>query len=324
MPGRELFPRLSAVVFLLSLGACTLAAQTETAPTHRVVAPYVDMGKVNNDSPLIPSDSGVHWYTLAFINAGSRCTPAWPGMKTLAEDATIQRHIQAVREHGGEIIVAFGGYNGTELAQACRDVKSLAAAYQQVISRYHPQAVDFDVEHLALEDPASIDRRSEALKKLATANPKLGIQLTLPALPSGMTAQSVNVLKSFLSHGVPLAVVNVMTMNYGPAVSEGGMGANAISAAKATQEQLKTLGTDVPIGITPMIGVNDSAGETFTLTDAAAVVGYALQNPRISLLAFWSAGRDNGGCAGTPSPSPTCSGIAQEAWAFTYIFAKFH
>jgi hypothetical protein len=314
---------MSTVAFLFTVAACTLAAQTRVTPAQRVFAPYADMGNANIDLPPMPTDSGIHWYTLAFINAGRGCTPAWPGMKTLAKDATIQEHIQAVREHGGEIIVAFGGYNGTELAQACGDAKLLAAAYQQVVSRYHAQAVDFDVEHLALADQASIDRRSEALMKLAAANPKLRIHLTLPAVPSGLTAESLNVLKSFLSHGVPLAVVNVMAMNYGSPVAEGGMGANAILAAKAAQVQLKTLGTDVAIGITPMIGVNDSAGETFTLADADAVVAYALQNPHIALLAFWSAGRDNGDCAGTASPLPSCSGIAQKAWAFTQIFSRF-
>ncbi len=47
-----------------------------------------------------------------------------------------------------------------------------------------------------------------------------------------------------------------------------------------------------------MIGVNDSAGETFTLEDAQVVVNYALANSdKIALLSFWSIGRDNGVCS---------------------------
>ena len=76
------------------------------------------------------------------------------------------------------------------------------------------------------------------------------------------------------------------------------------------------------IGITPMIGVNDSAGETFTLDDAQVVVNYALANGNtVALLAFWSLGRDNGSCSA--QVSPLCSGITQKDWDFTRIFQKF-
>jgi chitinase len=85
---------------------------------------------------------------------------------------------------------------------------------------------------------------------------------------------------------------------------------------------LKSLGLSARIGITPMIGVNDSAGETFTLDDAQVVLNYAQANSNaVGLLAFWSVGRDNGSCSRTVSP--TCSGIKQNDWEFTRIFQKF-
>jgi hypothetical protein len=78
--------------------------------------------------------------------------------------------------------------------------------------------------------------------------------------------------------------------------------------------------TGTAIGITPMIGRNDSP-ETFTLEDAQQVVNWANGN-NIKLLAFWSVGRDNGGCPnGTVSPS--CSGISQSTWQFSNIFHGF-
>jgi hypothetical protein len=113
-----------------------------------------------------------------------------------------------------------------------------------------------------------------------------------------------------------------MTMDYGSPVPNGAMGPNAIAAASGTMCQLKSLGLEARVGITPMIGVNDTQGETFTLDDAQVVLSYAQANSNVvALLAFWSVGRDNGSCSGIVSPS--CSGIAQKDWDFTRIFQKF-
>ena len=71
-----------------------------------------------------------------------------------------------------------------------------------------------------------------------------------------------------------------------------------------------------------MIGVNDTAGEVFGLSDAQTVLSYAeANNDAVALLSFWSVGRDNGSCMGTVSP--TCSGIAQNEWAFSRVFQQF-
>ena len=95
-----------------------------------------------------------------------------------------------------------------------------------------------------------------------------------------------------------------------------------VAAAAGAMCQLKSVGLAAKIGLTPMIGVNDSAGETFTLDDAQVVLNYALANSSsIALISFWSIGRDNGGCFG--KVSPFCSGIPQKDWDFTRIFQKF-
>ncbi len=70
-----------------------------------------------------------------------------------------------------------------------------------------------------------------------------------------------------------------------------------------------------------MIGMNDTAGETFTVADAAAVLSYAQRNQNVALLAFWSVARDNGSCSG--NVAPTCSGIVQNDWQFSHLFASF-
>jgi chitinase len=130
------------------------------------------------------------------------------------------------------------------------------------------------------------------------------------------------VVKSAVKFGTPVTVVNLMAMDYGSPVATGAMGPDAVAAASGAMCQLKSVGLNARGGITPMIGVNDTAGETFTLDDAQVVLNYAQANPNVvALLAFWSVGRDNGGCSGTVSP--LCSGIAQKDWDFTRIFQKF-
>ncbi len=311
----------STVAFLF--GSSTVSAQTVSATQpSRMFAPYVDMSKLTNTLPQIQAMSGTKTFTLAFIIAGNPCTPAWGGTVPISTDIAIADGIAKLRAAGGDVLIAFGGYDGTDLGQSCADVPSLQAAYQTVIDKYKVKILDFDVEHTAIEDPVSIDRRSQALKALAAANPGLQINYTLPATPAGLTNLSVNVIKSAVKFATPVAIVNLMAMDYGSPIPAGAMGPDAVAAASAAFCQLKSLGLNARIGITPMIGVNDSAGETFTLDDAQVVLNYAQANSGVvALLAFWSVGRDNGGCSGIVSPS--CSGIKQNGWEFTRIFQKF-
>ena len=80
-------------------------------------------------------------------------------------------------------------------------------------------------------------------------------------------------------------------MDYGQRVSD--MGAAAISAASGTRQQLLNMGLDIKVGITSMIGVNDTPGETTWQWDARRIVQWALQTPYIGLVSFWESGRDN-------------------------------
>ncbi len=305
------------VVFLLIL--CAVAA---SAQTTRIFAPYVDMSKMADQLDWFHGQTEVKQLTLAFVVSAKGCTPAWLGGPPVQDDKMIAGGVAKIRARGADVYIAFGGYDGLELAQTCQDVASLQAAYQEVVEKYKLKVIDLDIEHTAIEDPVSIDRRSQALTALVAANQGLQINYTLPATPAGLTDLSVGVLKSAVKFGTPIAVVNLMTMDYGKPVLTGAMGPNATSAAGGAMAQLKALGMNARLGITPMIGVQDSEGETFTLDDAQVVVSYALANSdKIALLSFWSIGRDNGSCSATVSPF--CSGIPQKDWEFTRIFQKF-
>jgi Glycosyl hydrolases family 18 len=305
------------VIFVLILCAMAVSAQTS-----RTFAPYVDMSKMAEQMDWFQGQTKVKQLTLAFVVSGEGCTPVWLGGPPVESDTVIASGIAKVRARGSDVWIAFGGYDGLELAQTCRDVASLQAAYQAVVDKYKVKVLDLDIEHTAIEDAVSIDRRSQALTALATANAGLQINYTLPATPAGLTDLSVNVLKSAVKFGTPVTVVNLMTMDYGRPVLTGAMGPNATSAAGGAMAQLKSLGMKARLGITPMIGVQDSEGEIFTLDDAQVVVSYALANSeKITLLSFWSIGRDNGGCFG--KVSPFCSGIPQKDWEFSRMFQKF-
>jgi hypothetical protein len=132
----------------------------------------------------------------------------------------------------------------------------------------------------------------------------------------------MNVITSAVKYGTPVTIVNLMTMDYGVPVPNGAMGVDSVSAVGAAWCQIKAAGLNARLGVTPMIGTNDTTTETFSLTDAQAVLAYAQANPNIvGLLAFWSVSRDNGGCKAVVSP--TCSGIEQKEWDFSHIFAAF-
>ena len=74
------------------------------------------------------------------------------------------------------------------------------------------------------------------------------------------------------------------------------------------------------IGIIPMIGVNDTPGEVFTLANAQTLLTFAEANPYVTSLGMWSLARDNGGCSTAIEASASCSGLSQATYAFSAIF----
>jgi chitinase len=145
------------------------------------------------------------------------------------------------------------------------------------------------------------------------------IHYTLGVLPTGFTQAQMDVLNNARANGTRVDLVNIMAMDYYQNTTN--MGQAAISAAQAVRSWLNNNGfASTQLGITPMIGTNDSH-ETFTLANASTLVSWANSNG-VTLLAFWSIGRDNGGCPnGTVSPS--CSGISQSNFQFSSIFRGF-
>ncbi len=293
----------------------------------RVFAPYIDITLWPTPSLVeIYEETGQKYFTLAFITESGTAQPGWGGQSTYGTDFYADE-IAELRALGGDVIVSFGGANGTELALSVEDEAELLAAYQGVIDAYDLTWVDFDIEGAAVADTASIDRRNRVIKQLQDANPDLKVAFCLPVLPTGLTSDGLYVIQSAIEAGVDIDVVNVMAMDYGDSAApdpDGQMGDYAIQAAENTYEQILALGidTDVTMGVTPMIGYNDVTTEVFYLSDAATLLSWAQSSSEVSLLSMWSVSRDNGDCdVGTVSAK--CSGLEIEDYAYTTVFQNY-
>lgn len=318
------------------------AAPPAPAPSVRDFSPFVDAGLwpvLGAVSDAVLDAQPVRHVHLGFVveNAWAAREPAWAGVygvgstDAVTGDAPFLDGIARVRARGGDVAVSFGGAAGVELAAAFqrdgRPLAELVAAYQAVIDRYALTEVDFDVEGFHVADAASVALRSQALRALQDAATAAGrtlrVSLTLPVMPTGLDANGLAVLRSALEAGVVLDCVNVMCMDYGAGVTD--MGGAAITAAEGLIAQLRALDPSLDraaacrkIGLTPMIGRNDTFPETFTLGDAAEVVAWADAND-LRLLSMWSLNRDHPG----DSLSPTTSGLPEADYAFTATFSTF-
>ena len=286
------------------------------------VAPYVDMS--NNQEPMLnaAAKAGLKSYSAAFVIAAG-CAPIWGDTLPVTNDPTMDQEIATAKADGATPIVSFGGSGGTELAMACTTESSLQAAYQSVITHLGVTHIDFDIEGATLDYVSDNNLRFQAIAGLEAADPGLVVSVTLPVLPTGLAADGVAFLNLAKQDGVRIDLVNVMAMDYGSSFT-GDMGQEAIQAAESTLSQARA---DWPsdgyanIGVTPMIGQNDTSGEIFSEADAQTLVSWA-DSEHLGRLAFWSVDRDQP-CTGSVSGLPSCSEISQNALDFTRIFDSY-
>ncbi|MFF4685180.1 carbohydrate binding domain-containing protein [Streptomyces sp. NPDC001307] len=321
----------------LALGAGGTAHAATPLPTH-VFAPYFEA--YNGDSPAALSQaSGAKYLTMAFLQADKKgsCTPYWNGdTATPVTPSVFGADFGTIRSRGGDVIPSLGGYaadnGGTEIADSCTNVDSIAAAYEKIITTYDVSRLDMDVEDNSLTNSAGIDRRNQAIRKVqdwAAANGRpVQFSYTLPTTTTGLADSGLAVLRSAKSAGARIDVVNIMTFDYYDGATHH-MATDTETAASGLHDQLAGLYPNLSdsrlwnmVGVTEMPGVDDyGPAETFTTADASTVYDWAVAKG-INTLAFWALQRDNGGCPGSGA-SDTCSGIAQDTWYFTHTFAPF-
>ena len=312
---------VATALTLLVVPLTLLAAGPAGSATQPPVAPYLEMSGPNAGNLTSGITAGLKKVTAAFI-IGKGCTGVWDDGVALTNTSRAAA-ISSAESKGVQVVLSFGGQGGLDLARTCTNLTSLTAAYQSAITRFKVTRIDFDIEGDAIDPNAQktqIARRFSAIRALEKAIPSLVVSLTIPTGPSGLESSGLTLLKTAKSTATRVDLVNIMAMDYGSAVSN--MGTTAISAAKGALAQIKTVSstwTYAKLGITPMIGRNDSAGEVLTTAQAKSLVTWAKTNG-IGWLAFWSLNRDQQ-CTGSPTTAQdSCSGTTQSARQFTKVF----
>jgi len=313
-------------------------AFASTALPAHVFAPYFEA--YNGDNPVtLSQDSGAKYLTFAFIQTASAgsCTAYWNGdTSEPLTSATFGSDISTLQGDGGNVIPSFGGEaadnSGTDIADSCTNVNSIAQVYENVISTYNIPRIDLDIEGDSLTNTSGIDRRNQAVAQVETwaaANGRsIQFSYTMPATPTGMDSQEQSIISNAISVGAKVSVVNLMTFDYYIG-TEQEMATDTETAGAGLHSQLQSLYPSDSsaqawgmVGVTEMPGIDDyGADETFTEADATTVLNWAESNG-ISTLSFWALQRDNGGCPGTAG-SDSCSGISQSTWYFSGKFEPF-
>lgn len=339
---------LFAVIVGLSVTSCAgvdgakeVEARDSSSKPMPWFAGYVDItvpSAYEIDKPPVPAAASA---ILSFIVAhpDNGCVPSWGGYHNLEEAETkidLDSRISRLRENGGDIVISFGGQLDDELATVCRGNSNLAAAYRGVIERYEVDIIDLDIEGNDLGDEGAGARRAEVVAGLQDEREKsdpLRVWVTLPVTPQGLNESGRRAVAQMVDAGVSLAGVNIMTMNYGGSRAEGtSMLEASKEAARRTHTQLGSIYQQAgqkldadqlwhKIGLTPMIGDNDVAGDVIDLATARGLNQFARERG-IGRISLWSLNRDRP-CSGPEStsgqPSNVCSGIKQERGAFSRI-----
>jgi len=338
---------LSAVMAAASVSGLVASADAATAPkaaplpTH-VFAPYFESYQDGQSPSAMAKQAGVKYLTLAFLQTAQQgsCTLLWEGTTAIG-GGSFGTEIAALQAAGGDAIPSLGGYaadtTNTELADSCTDVSKIAAGFESLITTYNISRIDLDVEADSLNNSAGVDRRNKAIKMTedwAAANGRaIQFSYTLPTTPTGL-ATGLAVLQNAVSNQARVDVVNLMTFDYYDNAQHN-MATDTQTAVAGLINQITPLYPGksqaqlyAMVGVTEMPGRDDygSSGETgppeiFTVANATTVYNWAVSKG-INTLSFWALQRDNGGCNGTPG-NDSCSGISQNTWDFSHVFAPF-
>ena len=329
---------LTAAAVVFAVGVINGVGRKHTRLHSRLVgaapwfAPYADVTLATVPRFQNPAANPSRHVVLGFIvdEAHDRCTPTWGGLFTLDQAATLNTRIRQAQTANDQVLVSFGGAQGSELAVSCANPTKLESAYQTVVVRYNLSAIDLDIEGSPSLSPTVNARRAQAIAAVqqarANAGKPLAVWLTLAVSPSGLEPNGVAAIQQMLSAGVKIAGVNVMTFDYGPLAEQTMISASesALTATAAQLERLNRLnhirlgadGVWPELGATIMEGRTDTAGQVWNISDAQALYRFAFAH-HLGRLFEWSLSRDQE-CLGTqPQPSAYCSGVPQQSLEFS-------
>ena len=274
----------------------------------------------------VMSETGLKQFSLAFIFSDRGCNPKWDGSRALTGGID-QAAIEAVRAHGGDVVVTFGGSQGPFLEDACATQAALAAAYQGVIDAHALKAIDIDIESPSFYKSAAVRARVvDALKIVQANNPSLKIYVTSGTTPTGPGEAMTDMIQRAAKAGLDVTAWTGMPFDFETGHT-GTMAEATISASDGLRAVVAAAyGYDAAtaynrIGISSMNGRTDVAGETVGIEDWKAILDYARKH-RIGRLSFWSLNRDRQ-CDKITKDAWNCSGIEQRPLDFTKILAGY-
>jgi chitinase len=268
-----------------------------------------------SDLPVVGSGSLVSNYipklpalTLAFATGacGSENWGGVPGASWAAEN------IPQLQSAGLNYVVSTGGEAGTFTCASTAGMESFIARY----ASSHLVGIDFDIE--GGQSQSDIQNLVNSAAGAQAQYPNVQFSFTLATLAAsdgsfgGVNSLGNEVVQAVLGSSLKNYVINLMTMDYGSASSgvcvvvSGSceMGQSAIQAVKNLEH---TYGIPASkIAVTPMIGLNDNASETFTPADVDTLTSYAASNG-LAGLHLWSLDRDTPCASATGYASPTCN-----------------
>ncbi len=268
------------------------------------------------DLPVVGSGSLVSEYipqlpaiTLAFAT-GTCGSETWGGVSGADWAA---ENIPQLQSADLDYVVSTGGEAGTFTCDSTAGMESFIAQYASP----NLVGIDFDIE--GGQSESDIEGLVDAAAGAQSQYPDLQFSFTLATLGAsdgsygGVNSLGNEVVEAVLGSGLNNYVINLMTMDYGSASSSvcvvvSGSCEMAQSAIQAVENLEHTYGIPASkIAVTPMIGMNDTTSETFTVADVDTLTAYAVDNG-LAGLHFWSLDRDTP-CTDSYA-SPTCNSIS--------------
>ncbi|MGA2520385.1 MAG: chitinase [Acidimicrobiales bacterium] len=309
----------------IAVATTPVVAQASTQPVE-MAAPYEYLGWGNPQPPTeVMASTGVEDLTLAFILSKGSCNPTWDGSRPLIGGAD-EAAIASIRAAGGDVDVSFGGWSGKKLGVSCKTPTALAAAYEKVVSADALHAIDIDIEHTEIASAKVRARVIDALALVRRADPGLEISITFGTDENGPNNQGRSLIADAAAIGFAPDAWTIMPFDFGAAVSD--MAAVSIEAVNGLAVDLagayhqSDAAAYRQIGISSMDGHTDEADESVSVADFDTLLSFA-QTVHLARLTFWSVNRDRP-CAGMDTSSDSCSGIAQQPYAFTDVIARYH
>lgn len=260
--------------------------------------------------------------TLAFAT-GECGSENWAGIST---SEFIGANISALDTAGVDYIVSTGGAAGTF---TCATPAAFASFIQEYLTP-HMIGVDFDIE--GGQTQADINNLVADVAAAEITYPQLRFSFTLATWAAsdgsyaGLNALGTEVVNAIKAANLTNYTIDLMVMDYGTAganvcvLGSNGLCEMGQSAIQAAENLEHTFGIPAnKIELTPMIGVNDTQDETFTLADVDTVMTWAKANG-LAGVHYWSLDRD-ASCSGGGG-GDACDSVNTAPLQYTNEFVK--